>query len=191
MGRIAAGAQFADGVWVAGAQAGIAADAATHACGAQAGFGALGDQRALELGDGAQHLQGEHTLRRRGVDGIAQTAKMRATRLELFDDGEQVADGAGEAIEPHDDEGFARGHGVQQLGQHRTAAIGTGGVLLAHALASGSAQLVKLRIGALRLGGDPCVADETSWGGVFAGFWRRHGDQARLRGHFYNSTRCL
>jgi hypothetical protein len=65
MGSIAARAHFADGVWVSSTQPGIAADAAAHACRVQAGFGALGNQRALELGDGTKHLQGEHTLRRR------------------------------------------------------------------------------------------------------------------------------
>ena len=71
MGRIAAGAQLADGCRVAGAQSGIAAKPAATAAGLQPGLGALGDQRALELGDGAQHLQGEHALWRAGVDRVA------------------------------------------------------------------------------------------------------------------------
>ena len=56
-------------------QAGIAADAPAHGCCVQAGFGALGDQRALELGDGTKHLQGEHALWRRGVNRIVQATK--------------------------------------------------------------------------------------------------------------------
>jgi hypothetical protein len=50
------------------------------------------------------HLQGEHPLRRRGVDRVPQAAEMGAVRIELLDDGEQVADRAGEAVEPEHDQ---------------------------------------------------------------------------------------
>jgi hypothetical protein len=59
------------------AQPRIAADAAALAGGLQAGLGALADQRALELGDGAEDLQGEAALRAGGVDGIAERAACR------------------------------------------------------------------------------------------------------------------
>jgi hypothetical protein len=81
-------------------QIGIAADAAAHACRAQAGFGALGDQRALELGDGTEHLQGEHALRRCGTNRIAQAAEMGAAGLKLLDNGQQIADAGNEAGGP-------------------------------------------------------------------------------------------
>ncbi len=93
-------------------------------------LGALGDQRALELGDGAEHLQREHALRRRGVDRIAQRAEMRAALLQPLDDLEQMADGAGEAVEADDDEDVAGGDLAHQLCQHRPRARGAGAVLL-------------------------------------------------------------
>jgi hypothetical protein len=71
MRGVSACAQFADGLRVSGPQPGIAADAATCARRIEAGFGALGDQCPLELGDGPQHLQREHTLWGGGVDRIA------------------------------------------------------------------------------------------------------------------------
>ena len=92
---------------------------------------------------------------------------MRALGLELLDDGEQVADRAGEAIEPDHDQGLAGADLAQQARQHRPGAIGAGGVLLEHRGAAGGAQFVELRIGALFLGGDPRVADQTARGGRF------------------------
>ena len=83
IGRVARRPDLADRGRIARAQAGIAAHPAAAARGLQAGLGALGDQRPLELGDGAEHLQREHALRRGGVDRVAQAAEMRAGRLEL------------------------------------------------------------------------------------------------------------
>ena len=97
---------------------------------------------------------------------------MRPLGLEVLDDGEQVADRAGEAVEPHDDQGFAAAYLVQQARQHWPGAIGTGGVLLAYRVAAGSAPLVELGIGALFLGGDPCVADQTACAAVVRPFAR-------------------
>ena len=106
--------------------------------------------------------------------GIAQAAEMRALRLELLDDGEQVADRAGEAVEPDHDQGFAGADLAQQARQHRPGAIGAGGVLLEDRVAAGGAQLVELRIGALFLGGDPRVADQTAQRGGFPGICLHH-----------------
>ena len=157
----------------------------------QAGFGALGDQRPLELGDGAQHLQREHALGRGGVDRIAQAAEMRARGLQLLDDGQQVADRAGQTIEPDHDQGFAGADLAQQARQHGPAAIGAGGMLLEDRGAAGRAQLVELRIGALFLGGDPCVADQTAWRRRFFGLLAASSRAASSEAAFYNSTRCL
>ena len=57
MRRIAAGVDLADGLRVAGTQAGIAAHTSAATGSPQPGFGALGNQRPFELRDGAQHLQ--------------------------------------------------------------------------------------------------------------------------------------
>ena len=65
----------------------------------------------------------------RSVDRVAQAAEMRALGFELFDDSEQVADRAGEAIEPDDDQGLAGADLAQQAPQHWPGAIGAGGLL--------------------------------------------------------------
>ena len=92
----------------------------------------------------------------------------------MFNDGQQVADRAGETIEPDHDQGFAGTDFAQQARQHGSAAIGAGGMLLEDCGAAGGAQFVKLRIGALFLGGDACVADQAAGGGMFSGFWLHH-----------------
>jgi hypothetical protein len=115
-----------------------------------------GDQSPFEMGDGAQHLQREHALRCRGVDRVAQAAEMRTIGFELLDDGEQMADRAGEAVEPNHDQDLAGADLAQQARQHRPGAIGTGGVLFVHRVAAGGAQFVELRVGALFLGGPLC-----------------------------------
>jgi hypothetical protein len=160
MCRVAAGADLADGVRVSGAQAGIAADTTAAPRRPQPRLGALGDQRPLELCDGAEHLQREHALRRCGVDRVAQAAEMRALGLELLNDGEEVADRAGEAVEPDHDQRLAGTEVAQQAREHRPGAIGAGGVFLVHSGAPGCAQLVELRIGALFFGGHPRIADQ-------------------------------
>ena len=78
---------------------------------------------------------------------------------------DRVADRAGEAIEADDNQGLAGTDITQEAGEHGAGAIGTGGVLLAYRVAAGSAPLVELGIGALFLGGDPCVADQTACDG--------------------------
>jgi hypothetical protein len=148
-------------VGVIGAKARIAADTTAAACGPQPRLGALSDQRPLELGDGAQYQQREHALWRGGVDRVAQAAELRALGLELFDDSEQVADRAAEAIEPDDDQGLARADLAQQARQNRPGTIRAGGM---RGVAAGGAQLVELRIGAPFFGRDPCLADQTAHG---------------------------
>ena len=75
---------------------------------------------------------------------------------------QQMADRAGQAVEPDHDQGFAGGNVAQQPGQHRPAAVGAGGMLLQHHGAPGGLQFIELRIGALVLGRDPGIADQTA-----------------------------
>ena len=86
--RGAAGAQFANSGRVASAEPRVTADPSPCLGGTQAGFGTLCNQRSLELGNGAEHLEGEHALRGSGVDRVMQAAEMSTGGLELFDDGE-------------------------------------------------------------------------------------------------------
>ncbi len=107
MRRVVACPDLANGIPITGAQAGMSADPTLAARGLKAGFDAFGDQGAFDLSDRPQHLQREHPLWRRGVDRISQDAKMPTAGFELFDDGDQVADRASEAIEPGHDKGLA------------------------------------------------------------------------------------
>ena len=185
MRRVAACPNLADRLRVTGAKAGIAADAPTRTGGIEAGLGAFGDQAAFELGDGAEDLEREHALGGGGIDRVAQAAEMRARGLELLDDGEKMADGAGETVEPHDDEGIAAANVAKDAGEHRPAAIGAGGVLLKDFVAAGGVEFVALRVGVLSFGGDPGVADEAARGRGFTGKgW--HGPRfPRCWGRFY------
>ena len=99
---------------------------------------------------------------------------MRACGLQLLDDGEQMADRAGEAIQPDHDQGLAGADIAQQARQHGPIAIGAGGVFFKNGGAAGCAQFVELRIGALFVGGNAGVADQTACGGGSSGFWRCH-----------------
>ena len=192
MGGIAARPDFPNGRRVACEQARIAADAPTGTGGVQTGLGAFGDQRAFELSDGAENLQREHALWGGGVDWIAQAAEMRAAGFELLDDGEQVADRAGEAIEADDGEGFAGADFAEQAGKDRAGSIGARGMLFEHGLAAGGAEFVELRVGALLFGGDAGVADQAVGGGsVLRGFRRHSARVAGVLGRFYRSTMCL
>jgi hypothetical protein len=164
MAGIAACPQLGDRLRIPRPEARIAADAAARPRRGKTRFGALGDQRALELRHRAQHLQREHALRRRGIDGVAQAAEMRTGGLQLFDDGEQMGDRPGKTVEPHDDQRLPGPDVAQEARQHRAAAIGAGGMLLDDHVAAGGAQLVALRIGALILGGDAGIADEARGG---------------------------
>ncbi len=148
---VAAGLYLADGSRVASAQAGIAADPASGTGGAEAGLGAFGDQRPLKLGHRAEHLKGEHALRRAGIDGIAQAAKMSTACLQLIDHGQQMTDRTGKPIKPDDDQGFARPDFAQEPGQYGPAAVGAGRAFLHDDVAAGRQEFVKLRIGALFL----------------------------------------
>jgi hypothetical protein len=74
---------------------------------------------------------------------------LRPRRLQSLDDGQQMADGAGETIEPDHHQGFAGTDVAQQTWQHGPATIGAGRVLFEDCGAAGGAQFVERRIGAL------------------------------------------
>ena len=157
MGRVTAGAQFADRLRITGAQPGVAADPAPRLGRAKAGLGALGDQGTLQLGYRAQHLQGEHALRRAGIDRVVQAAEMRTGGFELLNDSEQMADRPGQSVEPDHDQSFVGTDFTKQPRQHGPAAVGAGGMLFENARASCRAQFVELWVGPLVLGRDPRI----------------------------------
>ena len=87
---------------------------------------------------------------------------MRALGLELFDDGEEVADRAGEPVEPDHDQRLAGADVAQQAREHWPRAISAGGVFLVQGGAAGGAKVVELRIGTLLFGGHACVSDQAA-----------------------------
>jgi hypothetical protein len=106
-----------DGVAIAGAEFWIAADAAALLGGAQAVFGALLDQGALQFRHGAENLQGEAALWGRRVDRIGERFEMRALGVELGDHGKEMRQRTGQTVEPRDDQHVAAAHPRQRLGQ--------------------------------------------------------------------------
>jgi hypothetical protein len=69
---------------------------------------------------------------------------------------------AGQSIQPDHHQGLSGSDFTQQLRQHRATAIGAGGVFLQHVRTTGGAQLVNLWVGALFIGRDARVADQSS-----------------------------
>ncbi len=152
IGALARGGDRPDGFRPTFAQAGVAGQPAPRLGSLHPCLGALGDQRALQLGDGAENLQRKHPLRGRRIDRVAQRAEMHAALLQLLDDLEQMADRSGEAVETHDDEDIAGGDLAQQLCQHRAGARSAGSVLLMDDTAAGGLQFVDLGVVGLILG---------------------------------------
>jgi hypothetical protein len=107
IGRFLRGRHLGQRLRPALADAGIARQLAFRLRGLDSGLGAFGDQRALELRHGAEHLQREHALRRRRVDRIPQRPEMRAFGGQILDHLEQMADRARQAVEPHHDQRVA------------------------------------------------------------------------------------
>ena len=83
-----------------------------------------------------------------------------------------MADRAGQAVEPDDNQSVAAADLAEDPSEHRPVAVGTGGLLLVNRGAPGGAELVGLGIGALIFGGDAGVADQAAGGG---GKGRGHG----------------
>jgi hypothetical protein len=121
--------------------------------------------------------------------GSWQAAEMRASGFELFDDREEMADRAGEAIKPDHYQGFAWADLVQQARQHRPAPVCAGGMLLKRGGAAGGAQLVELRIGALFLGRNPRIANQTAWQGGVRQLCRHELLEPSERRLLYKTTR--
>ena len=104
------------------ADTGIAGELAFGSRGLDSRLRAFGDQRTLELGDGAKNLQRKHALRRRGVDRIPQRSEMGVPGRQILDHLEQMADGSRQAIEAHDDERVADADLADKLGEGRADA---------------------------------------------------------------------
>jgi hypothetical protein len=87
-----------------------------------------------------------------GVDRIAQRSKMHVPGRQILDYFEQMADGARQAIEAHNDGGIAGADLPPQLRQGRARAGDAGAVPQHDRLAAGRAKLHFLRFGRLLVG---------------------------------------
>jgi hypothetical protein len=81
--------------------------------GLHAGAGTLGDERALELGEHADHLP--HGPPRRGVrvDRLGERAELHALALQLIEHMDQVPEAPAQPIELPDDERVAGLQGLE------------------------------------------------------------------------------
>src|SRR3546814_10339194 len=59
----------------------------------------LADQGTLELRDGAEHVEGEHSTRRCRVDALGQRHQPDLLALQILGRGDQLLERAGEAVE--------------------------------------------------------------------------------------------
>ena len=100
--------------------------------GAQARLSALADQIALELRQGAEDIEHQHTSRRGGVDVFGERTEPDASRRQLADLLDQVAHRAAEPIElPHNQrvagaqigQRFAKTGGIAESGRKRTLSL--------------------------------------------------------------------
>ena len=154
--------RLGDGGRIPRPETGIAGKLSSRLRRLDAGLRALGNQRAFELRDRAEDLEGKHALGRRSVDGVAQRAKVGAALLQSLDDFEEVADRAGEAVEADDDEDIAGPDLAHQPGELWPSPRRARAVLLVDRRAASRVQFVGLGVRGLILGGDPRVAQKTS-----------------------------
>ena len=132
--------------------------------------GALLDQVALELADGGQHVEQQAARWTAGIDGLVEDDEVDLLGGDLRRDLGEVDHGAGEAVEPRDDELVAFADEREGLGQHlalvapslggmaaqRTAAAP---LLLEDPVAAVAAQLVELDVQALPDRRDARISD--------------------------------
>jgi hypothetical protein len=145
---------------IPGAQARIAANPAFGACAGQPGLGAFADQGALELGRGAQDLQGELALRGGRVDRVHERAEEGALRLQPLDHLQQMRQRPRQTVDAHDDQRVALADPLQHPRQHGPRAVPARGLLLMDLGAARGFQGLRLGQGGLILGRDARIADQ-------------------------------
>jgi hypothetical protein len=96
-------------------------------CCRQTGVGALANQVALKLGDGAEDVEDEPTTGRGGIDVLGEALEADAARLEVGQRLDKVLEGATEAVEALEADLAARAHVRKRLHQTRPFGFGAGG----------------------------------------------------------------
>jgi len=121
---------------------------------------ALLDEVALELSDGGQHVEQEAPGRAAGIDRLVEDDQIHLLGGDLGGDLGEVEDGAGEAVEPRDDELVPFTDESERLAQRfALVAAGAASLLLEDPVAAVGRELVALDLEALPDGRDARVSD--------------------------------
>ena len=127
--------------------------------GLDAGACALGDERALELGQDADHLP--HGAARGGVrvDRLGKRAELHAALLELVEHVDEIREAPAEPVELPDDQRIAGLQGLEAPEQGRALRRGSrDSLVFEHGFTAGLLQGCELQGGVLVLGRDASVA---------------------------------
>src|SRR5690242_4885599 len=143
---------------------GAAASATAPPCGRQPSLDPLLDQRPYELRQSPEDVEQELTLWGGGVDLLGQGAEGDARVLEAGHRGEEMRQGAPEAVELPDDQAVAGTQEGQRRGEAGTIIAAAAGVILEQVpcIDAGGEQSVALQIQHLpvAVGRDAHVADQ-------------------------------
>ena len=122
-----------------------AADASFGPGGGETGRGALPDHRALELGEGADHLHHHAPGRGGGVDVLGDRPEAGARLADPLHDVQHVLQRAGQAVELPDNDRVALAQVVEQAVQLRPVPAPAGGGFLEQAPATGRLERLRLQ----------------------------------------------
>lgn len=95
----------------------------TRRGGREAGAGAFANEVALELGEGAEHVEYEPAAGRRGVDRLGQRSQPGTALFQLVYGLDQMWERTRKAIELPGDENIALSHEGESLRQARTICL--------------------------------------------------------------------
>ena len=117
------------------------------------GTGALANDRALELGHGAEDVEGQPAAGGGGVDRLGQRTEADAAALEVLDGLDQLLERTGEPVELPDDQDVAFAADEVEGGlQFGPVALSAGGFLDEDAFAAGLVESIELEPVVLFLG---------------------------------------
>ncbi len=137
------------------------APAAGHRC-LQTCGGALFQEVALELAQRAEEVQDQAPGGGGGVDGLRQGAEAHSPAVQLVDELQEVAKGAGQAVQAPDGQHVPGTQTGQDVVQGRAGRQGAGGGVGPGALAARCREGVVLQGGVLRGGRDAGVAQQVT-----------------------------
>ena len=143
----------------------VAARTAFGTGGSKLGHRSLAGKNSFELRHGAQNLQREATLGRRGVDRIPQRPEMHAALVETADRLEKMQKGPAQTVETHDDKRVSGVQAVEKRGQDRPGRVAARGGFLGHRRTACSSERTKLRFQRLFARGDASISVQCAFPG--------------------------